>query len=45
MTMQAMLVEEEEPFGSGLERFGVQCSRIFLQRVRDVCGYVLPGGT
>jgi hypothetical protein len=33
MTTWAMRVEGEEPFGSKLERFGVQCLGTFLQRV------------
>jgi hypothetical protein len=40
-----MCVEGEAPLGPGLERFGVRRSGTFLQRVYDVCGYVLPGGT
>jgi hypothetical protein len=45
MTMHAMRVEGEEPFGSRLERFGVWCLRTFLQRVCGICGYDLLGGT
>jgi hypothetical protein len=37
----AMRVEGEEPFGSGLKRFGVWHLGTFLQRVRGICGYVL----
>jgi hypothetical protein len=45
VTVRAMRVEDEEPLGLGLERFRVQRSGTFLQRVHGVCGYVLPGGT